>query len=83
MIQGHGRDYKMQHSVRKWMSRIPLGVRRRFSGLIRIESGWENLKEKENRRGETLSHRAQERHPELGPLLGEERAGAAAVGGVD
>ncbi len=36
------------------VSRIPLEVGRRFSDPIRLESGWTNLIEKENRRGATI-----------------------------
>jgi len=40
----------------KSVSQIPLEVGRRFSGPVRIESGWGNLNKKENRRGEALPH---------------------------
>jgi hypothetical protein len=40
--------------MKRRVSRKSLEVRRRSSGPLRIESGWENPKQKENRRGETL-----------------------------
>src|SRR5208282_6058511 len=62
--------------------RMPLKlseVRRPFCGRIRIESGWGNLKEVENLRGETLLQRIEERRPELGSQLGDARAGLLEV----
>src|SRR5713226_3392482 len=69
--------------VRPRVSSTPLEVERRFSDPIRIESGCESSLKGENRRGETLSHDGQERHPGPGSLPEPEWAGAAAHGGVD
>ena len=35
---------------------VSVGGERRFSGPIRLESGWKSCLKGENRRGETLSH---------------------------
>ena len=45
---------RVLENLRRRVSRKSLEVRRRSSGPLRIESGWENPKQKENRRGETL-----------------------------
>src|SRR5437667_4943658 len=81
------------NSWRRQVTRTRLGRRgcpvfrerfeRRFSGLIRLESGWTKSYRKEKRRGETISHRGEEGHPGVGQFSGEERTGLAADAGVD
>jgi hypothetical protein len=60
-----------------------LEVERQFSDPIRLESGCESSEKGENRRGKTLLHDPQERHPGIGSFFDEERASAVAHGGID
>ncbi len=60
---GKWREFKPEQNEPGFAKRVsssPLEVERRFSDLIRLESGCESSEKGENRRGATLSHDPQE-----------------------